>query len=117
MGPENFQPEKRLPKSTRRQIRNLKNEVRQELVNRQISPQEEWAAMEKLLTLRLPHYPQLAANGLGIIQDWYETLKGARFLDAQAKREVNRSFLARHDLEQIKAVRDALAVITQVLNK
>lgn len=52
-----------------------------------------------------------------IKRDWYETLKATRLHDSQAKKLANQSFLARHDLAQIKEVRDALAVITQVLSK
>lgn len=101
-------------RGTRKRIRKLKIEIRDVAK----TPDEDWEAMQEMLRLRIPDFAQVSADGrLALIQDWFRTRQDIRYLSPSEQREKIVQFQSKYPRENLMAVKDALAIITQTFSK
>lgn len=107
-------PEIRPSRSAARKIRKLKKEVRNLPQTQEVKSldQTPWEKMEQILNMRLPER-KIADNSL--IKAWFETRMETRDKSPQVQDEARTAFFKLHKREDLMAVRDSLAIITQTV--
>ena len=102
-------PENRPSKGARQKIRGLKSETRNQ-------DPTQWENMEKILKMRLPDR-DFTSSGYSIIKNWFEIRVESRHKDSRAQDEARTAFFKHHGREKLMEVKDALAIVTQTLDR
>lgn len=100
-------PEGKPSRSARKKIRELKRESRDQ-------DPAQWENMEQILKMRLGGR-EISSQGYSIIKDWFETRLEIRHKNSHVQDEARKTFTERFRREDIMAVKDALAIITQTI--